>query len=267
MDFPILGRHNDRLKQIRSLNSASSRERAGVFLVEGLRVVGELLASKVRINLLLLADDAGAEAQGLAQEAVARGGEVYRVERQLLEQLAPTKTCQGVLAVAQLPAGTWEQLSACKRLIILDGVQDPGNVGTLLRSARAFGFEGALCLGGADPFNARAVRAAAGAVFTLPLVRVSDAEQSGLWLERALRAGFSLVTAAAHGGEDLAAVRFPERLALVLGAEVSGISKEADARALVQVTIDLKGGCESLNVAAAGAVLMYEINRRGIGEF
>ena len=262
MSFPLLGRHNERLKLVRSLDTAAERERSGLFLAEGLRVVGELLNSPLKVRLLLCQVEASPEARELAWKALASGTEVYEVEDRLLEQVAPAKTCQGVVAVAELPRYAWRDLLSCPRLLVLDGVQDPGNTGTLLRSARAFGFSGALCVGGADPFNARAVRSAAGAAFVLPVLRIQTKPGGSDWSARLAEAGYGLVTAAAHGGVPLSEAVFPERAALVLGAEVSGISEAASSRALLQVTIALSGACESLNVAAAGAVLMYEMNRR-----
>ncbi len=258
--FPVLGKHNELVKKLRSLTSAGERGRRGAFVVEGLRVVRELLDSALTLEALLCSSVASAEARALACEAEQQGIAVYEVEPDLLDRLASTRSSQGLLGLAHLPVYSWEDLLVSQRLLVLAGIQDPGNVGTLLRTARAFGFEGALCLGGADPFNAKAVRSAAGAAFVLPVLRFEDAEDGAL--ERLVQAGFSLVTAEAHQGELLSEVRFPERLALVMGAEVSGISASIGARALMRVTIPLGGQCESLNVAAAGAVLMYEIGRR-----
>ncbi len=258
--FPVLGKHNELVKTIRSLTSAGERSRRGAFVAEGLRVVRELLDSSLTLEALLCSASASAEARALAREAEQRGTAVYEVDPALLDQLASTRSSQGLLGLVRLPAYSWEDLLSSQRLLVLAGIQDPGNVGTLLRTARAFGFEGALCLGGADPFNAKAVRSAAGAAFVLPVLRLEGTEDGSL--ERLAQAGFSLVAAEAHKGESLSEVRFPERLALVMGAEVSGISVSVEAKALLRVTIPLGGQCESLNVAAAGAVLMYEIGRR-----
>lgn len=260
MEFPTLGRHNERLKLFRSLDTSSARERAGAFLVEGVRVVEELLKSSLSIRALLYSDRSTSEVFALARASYECGAEVFMVEHRLLEQLSPTKTSQGLLALAELPSFDWDDIVNSHRLVILEGIQDPGNVGTLLRSARAFGFTGALCLGGADPFNARAVRSAAGATFALPILRFADGKFD--WAERLKRSGYDLVTAVAHGGIELAEAVFPERFALVLGGEVSGISHKTSSLALEEITIPLAGNCESLNVGVAGAVLMYESYRR-----
>ena len=264
MNFPLLGRHNERVKLIRALNTASERERTRCFLAEGPRVVAELLHSSLAVRLLLCDAKGSAEVKTLAEAAAARGAEVFEAETSLLEQLTLAKTSQGVLALAELPDCTWEQLLSCRRLVVLEGIQDPGNVGTLLRSARAFGFNGALCLEGADPFNARAVRSAAGAVFALPILRFAARPAPSEWLGPLRRAGFSLITAAAHGGRPLPQADFPQRAALLLGSEVGGVSAESSSAADLEVTIPLLGNCESLNVAAAGSVLMYEMSRRVI---
>ncbi|MDO5295281.1 MAG: RNA methyltransferase [bacterium] len=267
MSFPLLGRHNERVKLIRALHTAAGRERIGCFLAEGPRVVSELLHSAFPVRLLLCRAREEHYWSELAAAAVKNGAEVYEAEEQLLEQLSPAKTSQGVLAVAELPSYTWEHLLSCARIVVLEGIQDPGNVGTLLRSARAFGFAGALCLGGADPFNARAVRSSAGAVFALPILRFSAGGEISEWLKPLQKGGFALITAVAHGGVSLPQTTFPNRAALLLGAEVSGVSAEASGAAAVEVTIPLEGNCESLNVAVAGSVLMYEMSRRVITDF
>ncbi|MBQ7568922.1 RNA methyltransferase [bacterium] len=261
MTFPLLGRHNDRLKLLRSLAKGSGREASGCFAAEGLRVIRELLSSPLRVRLLLCEAQAGGEELELAHLAVRRGAEVFFADSQLLEQLSSAKTSQGLLAVAEIPKYTWDEVLSCPRVLVLEGIQDPGNVGTLLRSGRAFGFGGALCLGGADPFNARAVRSSAGAAFVMPLMRLSEPADIEACFGRMRSAGLALVTAAAHGGTPLTQAVFPGRAALLLGAEVRGVSRMASSVASLEVTIPLQGSCESLNVAVAGSLLMYEMGR------
>lgn len=263
MNLPILGKHSPRLKELRLLETPAGREQAGRYLLEGVRVVEEALEAGAPLELLLVAQGASPAAEALAGRAMERGAEVCQLEAATLERLAPARTSQGLLGVARLPARTLEETLRGDLVLVLEGIQDPGNVGTLLRTARAAGAGGAILLGGADAWNPRTVRSAAGAIFRLPLVRLGRSE--GPAVMRALeRTGHVAVAAEAHGGEDLYRAELPGRMALVLGAEVDGVSAPLQSSAALRLTIPLAAGSESLNVAAAGAVVLFELRRREI---
>ncbi len=261
MDFPEIGRSNKRLKDVRHLTVPSKREKIGRFLLEGVRVTEEALSSPVRLDFLLCADNASEKAKNIAQKASCLGVEVFSADSHILDSLSDAQTSQGLLGVAYLPNYSEDEVMTGKSLLILDGIQDPGNVGTLLRSALAFGFGGALLISGGDPYNAKAVRASAGACFKLPLLRFQR-ENAVKILEKVLARGFHLVVAAAHNGEPLSKAFLPAKPALIMGAEVEGISDQVMKFPHSAVSIALSSQSESLNVAAAGAVLMYEINRQ-----
>lgn len=261
MTFIALGKHSPKLKELRVLTTPAGRDKAGRFLVEGPRVIEELLKSRLAVELLLCSEEASASVVALGNVAAARQIPVYSLPGAVLERWAPANTSQGLLAVAALPQTSLDDLLS-GRLLVIEGVQDPGNVGTLLRSALAFGFGGALCLGGADPYNSRAVRSSAGALFHMPVVRLAapDPLPVAAFLEQN---GYQVAVAVAHGGDELPQVCWPQKLALVMGAEVAGVSNCLKKQAAIAVQIPLNPLSESLNVAAAGAVLMYEIMRCG----
>lgn len=260
-DFPILGRHSPRLKRLRELDTPSGRARSGLFLVEGPRVLAEALDAGVALEWLLVSRDASEEAWPVAHRAARLGVEVSLLDSALLERFSPTRTSQGLLGLARLPETDLDRALGGDLVLLLEGVQDPGNAGTLLRTARAAGAGGAVLLGGADPFNPRAVRAAAGATFRIPLMRL-EPHQAPMLLHALEEKGFGVVCAEAHGGQDLYEAHLPARMALVLGAEVSGVSQSCRAAAVARLTIPLAGHCESLNVAAAAAVILFEGRRR-----
>lgn len=260
MTIPVLGRHSPRLKELRHLETPAGRAEAGRFLMEGVRVVQEAIGAEFPLELLLVGEEAPAAVVQLALSAQRLGAEVYRVADEHLERLAPAKSSQGLLGVARLPVRTVADTLRGPLVLVLEGVQDPGNVGTLLRTARAAGASGAILIGGADAFNARAVRSSAGAVFRLPVARVSRRSEGEVLA--ALRAsGHGIVAAEAHGGQDLFAASLPPRMALILGAEVEGVSDPLRSAAALRVTIPLAAGTESLNVAAAGALILFEHRR------
>ncbi len=262
-DLPGLGRHSPRLKALRHLDTPSGRIQAGRYLVEGVRVVGEALAAGHQLEWLLVAEGGAPAAEALARRARDLGVEVWSLDAQVLERLSPTRSSQGLLGVARLPSWSLRDTLGRDLVVVLEGVQDPGNVGTLVRTARAAGAGGAILVGGADPFSPRAVRSAAGTLFQFPVVRLQP-ERTPEVLAGLESGGHALVTAEAHGGQDLYASTLPPRLALVMGAEVQGIPSPYRDRARLRVSIPLAPGCESLNVAAAAAVLLFEFRRRSL---
>ncbi len=213
------------------------------------------------LEWLVVAQGAPEEAFNLAGRAARAGAEVCLLDAEVIERLAPTRTSQGLLGVARMPSTDLQHVLQGNPVVILEGIQDPGNTGTLLRTARAAGAGGAVLVGGADPFNSRAVRAASGATFRLPLVRLNP-EQAPMLLQALDQAGFGLACAEAHDGQDLYQAPFPTRMALVLGGEVRGVSEACRRAAVARWTIPLAGDCESLNVAAAAAVILFEARRR-----
>lgn len=169
--------------------------------------------------------------------------------------MATTTHPQGIVAVAR-----WRPLETvpndARRVLVLAGVADPGNVGTLVRSAAAAGWDAVVVAGGCDPTNPKALRASAGGVFRIPVVRLRDAAGA---LAGLAAAGFTLWGAAARGGVAPTDVTRPERLALVIGGEAHGLPPGVADVCDLTVTIPLGGEVESLNAAAAGAVLLFSL--------
>ena len=254
----MLSRSEEKL--IRNLQRRRVRESEGLFLAEGVRVVEELLAAGIVLRLVLLSpsledtERGAALARRLESEPATRS-----VDAATLGALADTRTTQGVLAVAEVPSdglGDVEPRGAAVALV-LDGVQDPGNLGTLTRAAAAFGCELVACLPGTvDPWNPKAVRASAGTVFRLPVLR-TDPEALAEWLDRH---GFRLVGAEAEG-EPVGDVTASQRIALAVGNEGAGLSPAVRERCHQLVSVPMRGGTESLNVAVAGGILLYELTR------
>ncbi|RMG46764.1 MAG: hypothetical protein D6718_04920, partial [Acidobacteria bacterium] len=192
---------------------------------------------------MVSADRAGREeSRARIARALRQGVPVQPVRRSLLERIAPSASPQGWLAACRFPEGEGEPMRlirpAGERLLLLCWeVQDPGNLGSIVRSAAAFGADGLVAAGGADPFGPRAVRAAAGAVHRLPIAR---AEPSAELIGAILESGYRLVAAAAHGGEPADPEALRGRTALVLGAETAGLPPEVLDRARA-VTIPTTG--------------------------
>ena len=198
----------------------------------------------------------------MVERARAAGAEVFEASRRVIEKLSDLSSSRGVVAVAPLPeeAGREAAPSESGISIVLDGVQDPANIGAILRSAEAFGAAPALLtVGSASPFSARALRASAGSAFRLPLSTGLSASDVVSW---AASRGAALVGAAAHEGAPPCAVPRAGPIALVIGSEGHGISEALSAALSARVTLALSGRVESLNAAVAASLLLHELSRR-----
>jgi TrmH family RNA methyltransferase len=243
----------------RDLKRRKARERQQLFVSEGVRAVEELLRSPLVVRGAIIAPylrdvPRGAELVHALRE---RNLELAEVDGRDFDTAADTEAPQGVLAIAEAPDRRLEEIAAGDRmrLLVLDGVQDPGNVGTMLRTAAALGVDATVALPGTvDLWNAKVVRSAMGAHFRHPALSCTWDELDAF---RAAR-GIPLWTADA-AGTPLDGRTAPQRLALVVGNEGSGVSDLARERADRSVAIPIESGVESLNVAVATGILLYEL--------
>ncbi|HUF27981.1 MAG TPA: RNA methyltransferase [Gemmatimonadaceae bacterium] len=243
----------------RDLQRRKARERHRLFVAEGIRTVEELIRSPLRVRGALASPQLEATPRGSALRTALAGRtpDLLDVTEREFDSAASTETPQGVLAIAEIPRHDLDRLTppTPARVLLLDGVQDPGNVGTILRTAAAFGASATLALPGTvDLWNAKVVRSAMGAHFHHIALHctweAADAFRArhGIALWAADAAGAALDPAAA-----------PKRLALVLGNEGAGMSEDARARNPVAVSLPIGRAVESLNVAVAAGIFLYEL--------
>ncbi len=251
---------------IRDLHRRRGRERRGLALAEGVRLVEEALAAELPLRGAAVSPALEATTRGRALKSAleGRGVRVEPVADTELAALADTEHPQGVVAVFEPRRWRLDDIPVAPGapILVLDGVQDPGNVGTMLRSALGLGASGVVALkGSAELTSPKVIRGSMGAHFRLPAVS-SDAET---WMPWSRGHGIELWVAAADGTslEPGAARGHPGRVALVVGNEGAGVSPVLAAAASRRVTIRLAGGVESLNVAVAAAILLREIARVG----
>jgi RNA methyltransferase, TrmH family len=254
----MLSRREERL--LRALSQRRAREEESLFVAEGIRAVEDLAASPLGIRFAVASSSLEDSPRGAALRALLdrRGVPVRETDDRTLRELAGTDAPQGILAVAEIPRWTLQDLSPGPDpavLLVLDAIQDPGNLGTLVRTAEALGAAGVVSLPGTvDAWNPKSVRAAMGSSFRLPVVE-SRWDELDPWLEaQGVAAAVSVV-----GAPPVADP--PRRVALVLGNEGAGVSAESLRHADLEIGIPLRGRAESLNVAAAGAILLHELLR------
>lgn len=246
---------------IRDLRLRRGRERRGLALAEGVRLVEEALGARVGIRHAAISPALEATPRGAAlKTALARAGvPLLEMDDRALAGLSDTEHPQGVIAVIEPPTWTLEMLTprAGDVVVVLDGVQDPGNVGAIARTALGLGASGLIALKGtAELTNPKVLRGSMGALFRLPAVSATDAE----CLAWAKRVGAALWVTDSTG-ERPGGQRLTAPVALVLGNEGAGIRPDMAREASRRLAIPLSAGVESLNVAVAAGILLYEVRR------
>ena len=247
------------LKLWRSLLRSKGRRETGLFLVEGPRAVRELLGSEVPVRAVVHEERQPRAISSLV--GAFRDAEVpcHGLSAREIRSLSGTETPQGIVAIAEIPTWRWEDIGEGD-LLVLDGVQDPGNVGTLVRASEALGMAGLVALpGSADPWGPKATRAAAGSNLRLPVLWADWARTS----EAIGRSGREAWAADASGGPTWPSGPSRPGVALVLGNEGVGVSEEVLREVDRIVAIRLEPPVESLNVGVAGALLMYRLREGG----
>ncbi|WP_299024795.1 RNA methyltransferase [uncultured Thermanaerothrix sp.] len=251
---------NPLLKLARRLRERKVREQSGLFYVEGIRLVAEALAQNWPIETLIIAPErlSSAFAQQQVEEARAKGIRVVEVSARAFESLALKENPQGIAAVIHQQWGTLSMVrpEVGELWIGLEAIQDPGNLGTILRTAEAVGARGIVLLEHTtDPYDPAAVRASMGAIFTQWLVRTSR-EAFLRWVAERHP---PLIGTSDRAAQDYRDFIYPEGLMLLMGSEREGLSPVYASLCQAMVAIPMVGRVDSLNVAVATAVVLYEI--------
>lgn len=238
---------NPKVAAWKALKDRKGRRESGCFLVEGRKMVEEALASAFDVEAVLVQE--GLELPtGLTMP-------VYELPEHVLAAVCDTKTPQGIAAVVRMK----EQSALGKHIVVLDGVQDPGNVGTIIRTADAAGLDGVLlstqC---ADVFSPKVLRATMGSIFRMNLRTTDDLPGE---LTKLREKGYSILSSQLDGTPFYEREKVAEQFALVIGNEGNGVSEQVQQTATHRVRLPMRGGAESLNAAIAAAIMMYELMR------
>ncbi|HUE73860.1 MAG TPA: RNA methyltransferase [Pirellulaceae bacterium] len=268
---------NPRVKAAVKLRDRQGRDEQGRIVIDGTREIGRALDGGVKIALLFVCEELlDAEQHDLVQRALASGGERLDVTRPVMEKLAFGQRVEGLVAVAETPhrslsdvgqvfnlsptgPGQVENLSYAPLIAVLEGVEKPGNVGAVLRTADAVGVSALIVAdGGTDLFNPNAIRASLGAIFTLPVCAASSAETLAWLRDHPMQ----IVAARTDGSTPYTKIDFRSPTAIVLGTEAHGLSPLWQGDDITAISLPLLGHVDSLNVSAAAAVLFYEALRQ-----
>jgi TrmH family RNA methyltransferase len=264
----IQSKDNTRIKELRKALADPGRSpgslvggASGLVGIEGPNLIEESLRAGLSVRTIFVAQ--GAE-RLLAALRIPPEIELLQLPRKLLDSALATESPQPIAALVEPPQWTWEHVLGLRRksaplVVVLAGLQDPGNLGTILRSAEAFGASGVVSLPGTvSAWNPKAVRASAGSVFRVPLLAAGEAEA----FARLREAGAKILAAASRGATALTGVDLQVPVALVIGNEGNGVPDAIARAADGEISIPCPGPVESLNAAIAASVLLYEASRQ-----
>lgn len=258
--FDIQSSKNEQFKQTLKLRQKKHRQESRSFLIEGFRFVLHALEIGVETYSLwlcekLLTSQELHRLEGLITENT----KVYTISEAMAKELSDTVSPQGAFAVVAMPE-YGQMLKANGRYIALDRIQDPGNLGTIIRTADAAGFDGILLgKGTVDPYGEKVLRSTMGSIFSIPLIAVEDLAES---LDHALQMDYKVMATALSESIVYTEAPLAEHVIIVIGNEAQGISEDVFLRATHRINIPISGSAESLNAAVAAAIVMYESDRQ-----
>ena len=244
----ISSRKNPLLQQVRRLlTSRKERQNAGLFVADGTKLLQEAIRYWEGLDTVILTEE--------VEVQVPEHVRIVVVSQEIMEYISPMETPQGALFLCKLPQQT--AFSPKKGMLLLDGIQDPGNIGTILRTADALDIPVALLEGCADPYSHKVVRASMGAVFRTPVVQTTWEEAQSACKAAGIPVG---VTALSDRAEDLRSAKLLD-MAVVIGSEGQGVRKEILQSADRELIIPMNPHCESLNAAIAAAIVMWQMKQ------
>ena len=255
----ITSKNNQVYKLFQKLQTKKYRDKQELYLIEGENLIQEALSEGAIIQKTVISRSC---AHRLKDTAEKLNGDVFVVEDSLFKNIAQTKTSQGVIAAVRRPVVSPEDIVGSGgpgNFVVLDRLQDPGNIGTIIRTADAAGYDLVIAVKGtADVFSPKTVRAAAGSLFRIPVLFV-DTEEELLRFTRA--AGKKLTAASPSGSRYYYEEDLSRDIALIVGNEGNGVSRSLMEKADMKSRIPMSGTIESLNASVAAAILMYETVR------
>jgi RNA methyltransferase, TrmH family len=257
---PCSGRHNQRLKDLRMAFRSAELTAEKECAIEGVKLVEEALRSGQRISEIFFSESSRPLAEKLLPQISSRT-ETLLVPKELLKSIVPSESPQGVAALVKIGESTVDSIlerAHCLPLLVAAGLQDPGNLGTIFRSAEAFGAAGIfLTEGTVSPYNWKVLRGSAGSIFRLPFLKMNTRELIPLLLARNVR---KLATTS-QGGTPLPKVAWNFPLAIFIGNEGAGLPREILQQMDQTIVVPQSANVESLNAAVAASIVLYETAR------
>lgn len=255
--FKITGKDNKTLKLIKSLKKKSNRTEQGLFVAEGKRLVCEALRyAGERVRMVVVTEEFSEREADFVQKANDVCQNMFVVTNSAFDEISDTDTPQGILAVVEMTEKVVPDLENAKSIVVLDGISEPGNMGTVIRTAEALGFDGLYIMrGSADIFGHKTVRATMGSVFRMSFKTDCTIQD----IKELKNMGFTVISTTPSGDTALEKMDVPKKTAVVIGNEAHGVSGDVLTASDLNVRISMDGLAESLNAAVAAGITMHWI--------
>lgn len=259
----ITSASNPKIKEALDIKNKRSKYKHAAFIIEGAHLVETALASGHKINAAFFTDSFRAKKDGqqILREIAKKTDEIFEVTEQIMHKLADTETPQGIIAIASYAIKNLEgiRFKSVPLIVAADGVQEPGNLGTIIRTSDAAGADAVVILKGTcDALMQKTIRATAGSIFSIPIIYTGTDK----FLEWLKLNGIMLIATALDSGISIFDAGLKNPIAFVFGNEAHGVSNEIKGKADLILKIPILGKAESLNVSASAAVCLYETVRQ-----
>ncbi len=256
MILEITSKDNKIIKLVRSLSKKSSREKMGCFIVEGKRIAEEAIRDiPEKISYVIISHSFRDKNTDIYNSLNRSGLNIYLVPDYIFDSISDTESPQGILAVVKFMD---EKTEDCDRLLILDGISEPGNMGTILRTAEAMGFNDIILCGNAvDIYSPKVVRSTMGSLFRLNF----KIEKNYDFIKNIKSNGYKIYATALSSSVSLEEIEPCKKSAIVIGNEAHGVSEDILSSSDINVRIDMEGHVESLNASVAAAITMYKFKK------
>lgn len=253
----ITGRDNKTVKFIKSLKKKNNRMGQGKFVAEGRKLSLEAFEyADKNIYCVVVSEDFAEKEPDVVKKAENVCDKVFVVANHVFDEISDTETPQGILTVVNMNDQEFKPVEGMGSVVVLDGVSEPGNLGTVIRTAEAFGFDGIYLMKGcADIYSSKTVRSTMGSIFRMRFKTGCEIKD----LEELRKDGFALISTTPEGEVSLEQFRVPERCAVIIGNEAHGVSNEVIEISDIRVKITMDGLAESLNAAVAAGIVLHWI--------
>lgn len=257
---------NPKIKEIKSLYKKKERWNKGMFIIEGIKIVGECIDNNYPITDIIYSDELfninGGEE---IFNKIRFYDQLINVPSRLFKEISDTENPQGIMAIAKFRENTIASLFECENplILLLEGIQDPGNMGTIIRTADAFNIDGIIITeGSVDIYNPKVVRSTMGSIFRVPIYHVLDKTKI---LKILKDKDYSIYSTSLAGDKYIQEINFRKASLVIIGNESKGVSPVLNSLADKLIKIPIPGDSESLNVGVASSIIMYEAMRQRLG--
>ena len=260
---PITSKENDIIRQLQALSDQKHRKQKRAFIIEGVKMVEEALRDNLGVRMVVAAPSLTQHhGKGVLKLAESRGVEIIWISEKLMDAVAESKTPQPVMAMVNMKESAEEELFAhgSGLIVLCHQLQDPGNLGTIIRTAEAVGAAGvAVTANTADPYSAKAIRASMGSILRLPVVRIADIST---FISACKQKGFQTAATVLTGKKTHFDIDLTKPTVVILGQEGAGLPKDIASDVDLLIRIPMAETIDSLNVATSAAVILYEAMRQ-----